>query len=797
MIRFLSTLLLVLFSIQSRTQTILSGQVRDALNGQPIAFSTVQILQTQRGVVADEQGVFKFENLTPGIYNFKASFVGYASLTLFEIEVLPNKNSPLVFELQQINTELKEVVIEQQAFERSIVSPLSKRTIGVAEIQRSAGGNRDISKVIQNLPGVASTPSFRNDIIIRGGAPNENRFYLDGIEVSNINHFATQGSSGGPVGMLNVNLIRNVDYFSSAFSAARGNALSSVFEFKQKLANKEKLKGTFLLGSSDAGITLEGPLSERSTFLFSARRSYLQFLFAALKLPFLPTYNDAQFKYNLDLNDKNKLTILGLGAIDDFVLNQQANDGVTDSITLKRNNYALGNIPVNSQWNYAIGAVYTHFGNDGYQNFVVSRNQLQNKAIKYSENIEVDENLLFDYNSSEIENKFRYEHHLRKAGFKLLYGLALQHARYTNTTFDERIVINGQNQTFDYSSELNLVSYAPFFQLSKNLLDERLGLAFGLRADANNYNDQMRNLFKQLSPRFSASFMISDQLSINFSTGRYTQLPAYTVLGFQQQQAFVNQSRTRFIQSDHLVSGLEFRPYQGARMTLEGFYKHYNDYPFSLTDSISLANLGADFGVVGNGAFESTSSGRAYGLEFLYRQRLFKGFYGILAYTYVKSEFSNADADQFIASSWDFGHIINLSAGKRFKKGWELGFKFRYSGGAPYTPYNIAISSQKNIWDATGIGILDFTQINALRLPATHGLDVRVDKRYYFDKFSLDLYIDIQNIYAATITDRPFLDPLRDAQGKPIETSAGAYTLEEIENSSSNLLPTIGFLIDF
>ena len=157
--------------------------------------------------------------------------------------------------------------------------------MSATEIERLPGANRDVSKVIAALPGVAARATFRNDIIIRGGSPGENKFYLDGIEVPNINHFATQGSSGGPVGLLNVNFIREVEFYSGAFPANRANGLSSVLSFKQKDGNKDALITNFALGSSDAALTFDGPIGDKGDFIFSVRRSYLQFLFAALKLP--------------------------------------------------------------------------------------------------------------------------------------------------------------------------------------------------------------------------------------------------------------------------------------------------------------------------------------------------------------------------------------------------------------------------------------------------------------------------------------------------------------------------------
>ncbi len=280
-------------------------------------------------------------------------------------------------------TSLKEVEIVSSPFKTMEESPVSLRTINATEIYRNPGGNRDISKVIQVLPGVAATQSFRNDLIVRGGAPNENRFYIDGIEIPNINHFATQGSSGGPVGLINVNFIREVDFFAGAFPANRGNALSSVLEFKQIEGNSEKVRGNFMLGSSDIGLTLDGPLGKKSNYIFSLRRSYLQFLFQALGLPFLPTYNDFQYKHTIKLNKKNQINIIGIGAIDDFVLNQRVNDGLTDQDQIIRNTYILNTIPANTQWNYTTGASWKHFSTNSFQTIVFSRYHLNNKAVKY------------------------------------------------------------------------------------------------------------------------------------------------------------------------------------------------------------------------------------------------------------------------------------------------------------------------------------------------------------------------------------------------------------------------------
>ena len=192
------------------SQGIIRGKITNPVNNQPVGFANVLILGTELGAISDENGNYEIQNVPPGLYNVRASFVGFKTSTVFEVQVTLARPVQLDFSLSEDAAELSEVVVNSE-FTRSEETPLSVRKLNTNEIERYPGGNRDISRVIQALPGVASTPSFRNDILIRGGAPNENRFYVDEIEVPVINHFATQGSSGGPVGILNVNLIKNVD----------------------------------------------------------------------------------------------------------------------------------------------------------------------------------------------------------------------------------------------------------------------------------------------------------------------------------------------------------------------------------------------------------------------------------------------------------------------------------------------------------------------------------------------------------------------------------------------------------
>jgi len=802
LVRYTCFLGLVIFLLFASSGYVLAqsglvkGRVYNKNNNEPVPFANVVIDGTTIGVVSDFDGAYRLDGLEPGVYTLVCSFIGFEQLTISEITVSPSKPVILDFGLVETSNKLDEVVIEASPFQVIPESPVSVREISVTEILRNPGSNRDISNVVRSLPGVASSVSFRNDLIVRGGAPNENRFFLDGIEVPNINHFATQGSSGGPVGMINVNFIRDVKFFAGAFPVNRGNAMSSVMEFQQINANDERLTGSVMVGSSDIGLTLEGPSGENSSFLLSARRSYLQFLFKALKLPFLPTYNDFQYKHDFRINDKNKIMILGLGAIDDFSLNKEVNNGVSDPETIERNDYILGNLPINTQWNYAVGVKWTHFSKNSYQETVVSRNHLQNNALKYANNISLPENLILDYESEEIENKVRFEHHQESNGWTLLVGAGYQHVLYRNSTYQQREA-QGNVITLDYNSTLRFNKYALFGQASRSFLADKLTLSAGLRTDFNDYSPEMSKPLDQLSPRFSASYLIKPKLAINFNIGRYSQLPPYTVLGYRNNsEELVNkQNGVSYIHNNHIVGGLEYRPNRYAKISLEGFYKTYEDYPFLLADSVSLANLGGDFGVIGNEPSASISNGRAYGIELLAQQRLAEKVYGIFSYTFVKSEFTDKD-NQYVASSWDNGHILNITAGRKFVNNWEVGMKFRLQGGAPYTPYDIANSAQKEVWDVTGQGIPDYDRLNTERLALVHGLDIRVDKTWYLGRMTLNIYFDVQNVYNFQAEGRPYLTVERDANGMPVEDPANsnAYLVKELPNVSGTVLPSVGIL---
>ncbi|HZK92893.1 MAG TPA: TonB-dependent receptor, partial [Prolixibacteraceae bacterium] len=277
-------------------------------------------------------------------------------------------------------------------------------------------------------------------------------------------------------------------------------------------------------------------------------------------------------------------------------------------------------------------------------------------------------------------------------------------------------------------------------------------------------------------------------------------LPSYTTMGYRNFNGeLVNKiNGLDYIHVNHLVAGIEFRPSNNSQVTVEGFFKRYTDYPFSVRDSVSIASKGADYGVYGDEEVLSVSKGNAYGLEILGRVKEYKGINAVITYTFVRSEFTNKKGE-YIPSSWDNRHLLTITTTMTFKRNWDLGLKWRYIGGAPYSPWDMEKSAIKTAWDAQGIGYLDYSKFNKERLKAFHQLDLRVDKSWYYNKWSLMLYFDIQNAYNFKADQQDYLVREEDGSGKPLTdpNDPNKYVLKTLKNTSGTVLPTLGIMIEF
>ena len=805
--RVFAVFLTLLLLGSTNAQVVIQGKVVDVSSRKPLSGAKIQVDKQEALATTGADGAFEVKGIEPGYHTVSVTVDGYESESSSELLFTYDKSPYILLELTSLASGVGEVTIRKTSIQkREAESPVSSQKLSIREIERNPGGNRDISKIIQSLPGVVSVPGFRNDVVIRGGAPSENKFYLDGIEIPIINHFQTQGSTGGPVGLLNVNFIKEVNFYTGAFPVNFANGLSSVLDFRQMDGNANKAKYRFTLGSSDVGFTADGPMGKKATYIFSARQSYLQGLFSVLGLPFLPNFIDYQAKVKVKLNDKDDISFLMVGAVDFFRLNLKVNDNITDSLQLKSNKYILGYLPVYRQWNYTFGTVYTHYGKGSKTQYFLSRNMLNNTSYKYRNNDEsTEDNRIFTYNSIEEENKLRVENSRSLNRWKVLTGAGVEYVQF-GVDNKAKILIPGAPGTagivkdIAFNSQLNLAKYSGFVRAYRNVMGNGT-LSFAGRLDGNTFNKEMQNVLNQPTASVSASLPTKvDGLFFNANVGQFTQLPSYTILGYRNATGELdNLNRVKYIRNRMVAAGLQYNKVKDTRITLEGFYKKYANYPLALNDSICLGNLGTDFAVVGNEPVSSVCDGRAYGMEFLIQKRSRSGLYGILAYTLSWSEFNDKNG-KAVNSAWDSRHTLSLVGGMKLKRNWEMGAKFRMASGRPYTPYDVQRSLVKGNWDVKGVALNDYSRLNAERLGTFSQLDVRVDKVWYFKRSSLNLYMDIQNFLNKEYVGQPTLIASQDSAGNLItdpNATLPSYRGDYLVNSTGFLQPSIGVIFDF
>ena len=766
----------------------IKGTVIDKASRQPLEFINVLILGLGRGAVTDAEGHFNIQEVPPGIYRLQASAVGYKTVLTPEY-IVSTKDLTIQIETEENLTELEGVTVTASPFRRDLESPVGLRIIGLQEIEKSPGANRDISRIVQSYPGVAFSPAgYRNDLIVRGGSPSENRFYLDGVEIPNINHFSTQGASGGPVGIINADLIREVNFYTGAFPADKGNSLSSVLDFKLRDGDMERNSLKATLGASEVSLASNGHLGKKTSYLVSVRQSYLQFLFDMLGLPFLPTFTDAQFKLKTRFNTTNELTVLGLGGIDNMKLNTKL-DG-------EKAEYILSYLPKIQQETFTLGAVYRHYAGAHVQSVVISHSYLNNRNTKYLNNDESSaENLSLKLRSVEQETKFRIENASTFGNWKVNLGANPDYSQYTNTTF-QRVYIDG-GKTFDYHTYLGFWRWGLFGTISYATPDERFTTSLGVRTDANNFSSSMKGMSDQLSPRLSLSYRLTDGVYLSGNAGLYYQLPPYTGLGFKDNNGKLVNKYLRYMRVSQESIGLSWRPRNTFELSVEGFYKKYDKIPFSIVDGIPLACKGNDYGVIGNEALSSTSQGRAYGAEILMKWLIAKKLNLSTSFTLFKSEYRNNKESEYIASAWDNRYIFNMSGTYNFPHNWSLGMKVSCIGGAPYTPYDIDKSSLVTAWNAQGRPYYDYGQYNTGRLPAFGQLDVRVDKTFYLKRCMLGFYIDLQNVTNSKFRQPDILMSTGVIENPSAPIAEQRYKMKYISQKSGTLKPTLGITIEY
>jgi hypothetical protein len=631
---------------------------------------------------------------------------------------------------------------------------LSTRSQSNEEIRRLPGGFEDVVRAVSILPGVAQAQPGRNDLIVRGGAPSENLFVVDNLEVFNINHFGTQGASGGPLSFINLDFVRQTTFSSGGFGARYGDKLSSVLTIDLREGRRDRFGGKAVISATQFGVNLEGPLGGQGSMLVSARRSYLDFIFKAAKLPFVPEYWDFLVKANYTLGPSDRLSILGIGALDDVKLfGETAEDRYDNSQILYSNqDIAVGGLT----WSHTFAAGYW---------LVTAGRSYVDYDYRQQDTLGVP---VFTDRSFETESSLRLDvvAHLAK-WTEASAGVQAKRVGIRSAILLPGFWTNfGQRLSVDRQSDAAGTKGAFYAQLSQQ--------AGRFRATAGVHADYFSLLDKDavVAPRLSLSYAASEQTTLSASGGTYYQAPSLVWLASNDTNAAL-----RFVRATQVVLGVDRLVGADARLSVEVYAKHYSDYPASVTQPfLVLANTGAGYGgsqeayaSFGIDPLVSAGRGDARGAELLYQKKLSETpWYGIVSVSLNQVRFTPLDGVER-AGSFDQRWILNVGGGYLFNQRWEASMKFRLATGRPYTPYNP--DGSQNVAD-----------VNGARIGTNHSLDVRVDRRWSFDDWNLVTYIDIQNVY----------------NRKPIGIPRfNKRTMQLDQPGSIGILPSIGVTAEF
>lgn len=751
-------LVLSAVSAPAFTQTgILTGKVVDRATQEALPAAIIQIPGTAYGAPTDPEGRFTISGIPVGTYQVRASMVGYEPVVLSDIVVAAARPVDLKFQLEQTAIGIEGVEVRANYFQRSPDAPVSVQKLSYEEIRRSPGGFEDVVRAIAVLPGVAQAQSGRNDLVVRGGAPSENLFTVDNIEIPNINHFGTQGSGGGPLSFINLDFVRETSFSTGGFGVRYGDRLSSVLNINLRDGRADHIGGKATIAATQFGLNLEGPTSSGGSFLFSARRSYLDLIFKAAGFAFVPEYWDFLGRVNHRFDAHNELTFLAVGAIDDVsFFNRDADDRFDNSRVLGT-----------AQRQYASGFSWRHLFSHGFATFTLSRSFVQYNGVQRDSLL----NPVFSNRSEEGETGLRGDVVYKLSPVsEFSAGLSVK-----NVKFLSNLALPGYVTTFGDTLSIRVNDYqtratkgASYLQFSTKPL-ERVTLTLGGRLE---YFDLVDTKFA-FGPRGALSYEITPLTSVTGSAGVYHQSPSYIWLVANSANRAL-----RPIRADQYILGVEHLLRADLKVRVEGFLKKYRDYPASLDRPyLVLANTGGGFGgsddnyaSFGLDHLVSGGTGRSYGLELLVQKKLSEvPLYGLASLTLSRSRFTALDGVER-EGSFAQDVILNLTAGYQFDERWEASMKFRYATGRPYTPF-------------TSTGAQNVAEYNALRVDPVHGLDLRVDRRWNFERWNLIVYLDVQNVYNNKSTGS-------------VRWNAREQRVE-INDSSIGILPSIGVSAEF
>ncbi len=754
---FLITLIPSLVFAQNNTQNI-RGVVTDKLSQTPLIGVAIQINSLQKGTTTDTLGKYILSNIPPDRYEIKVSYLGYKGITISNIVVSSGKEVILDIALEESFSQLGEVVVNANNKGNTVnkLASVSARTFSMEEVNRYAGGRSDPARLVANFAGVSAPDDSRNDIVIRGNSPVGVLWRIDGMNVTNPNHFASVGTTGGAVSALNTNLLKNSDFFTSAFPAEYGNATAGVFDLGFRNGNNQKRETTLQVGViTGVEATTEGPFSKKSDASYLVGYRYAlagvaQKVGIDIGTTATPTYQDLSFKLSSGNTKFGRFSMFGILASSSIEI------GGGSSNTLYGNgnqvDFAskIGIVGINhfkqinkkSFISSGIGINYSSTDQTGYS----TDRPTSTDFIKEVNNVaKVGYNISSTYNSK-INSRLFF-----KAGFQdEIIGLDLYY-KTKNRIFDE------YNQIWDYNSTTNLVQA---FAHVKYTITEKLTMNIGIHSQMFLLNNS-----KSIEPRFGLIYSASSKSSFNFGYGLHSQMQPINVYFLQSTDidgnTLYNNKNLDFTKSHHFVLGYNIQPFNDWRVKAETYYQFIYNVPVNtFSSSYSMLNTGSTFKTDLEDSLVNNGTGKNYGVELTIEKFYSKGYYTLFTSSLYSSKYTGSDGIER-NTAFNGKYVFNLLAGKEWKVGsakrnkLSADIKFTNAGGRAYTPIDLTASNAIGREQLSTDAYSSFYN-NYYRIDLKAGFSLNSSKRKVSQTISLDLQnvTNHKNVFSQTYDDR-------------------------------------------
>jgi len=791
----LIAILLTTANTVSAQSGVITGKVFDASTKEPLIAANILVVELESvGAATDVEGKFLIQ-VPVGSYSVRISLIGFTTVVKTDVIVKTGSEVFLDVPLSETTLELNTVEVTADYFDKTLLeNNLSTISLGVEEIKRSPGSMSDFQRILQSIAGVSFSNDQTNELLVRGGSPNENLTVFDGMELHSTNHYPNEFNSGGPINMINVSLVQDIQFSLGGFISKYGDKMSSVMNITTREGTRNKVfTGQTNLSMAGIGTILEGNINGgKGSWLFSGRKSYLDLIASSVGLTAVPKYYDSQFKIAYDLSAEHNLSLSGIYGNDKILIDgvpefsYDSKKNVTDSINVERadvrkNQWAAG-LTLRSLWSSNLYSAITLYGNNYHEDVDVNFNftersfddkgKLSNSRLvsskkvynNLSDNFEFAVKTEFGWSITD-NNRLDFGASIKFGGYKQTADLAADTTRYdinSDGIFDQVVVNQASRLNYNLKLFNQSKSYA-YVNDIVDLFDKRLIMNFGIRYDYFSYSRAAN-----FSPRFSMSYYLSPAVtSINFSYGEFYQSQNYPTYG-DRYQTGINKSVGNS-HSRHFVLGLEHILDDGLRLTLEGYYKKYSNLPIReefihFTDKTFRSEK-----------YLSVGKQKVYGIDFQLQQKLVKDIYGTLSFSRMWTEFEDPRIGmegKKLTSENDFPYSFTSIVGKRFKdlrsnsRAWpfylkypsyllplsddmEISLKWRYASGKPYTQKKYSSNVQHRVGDVTWTqgSWEDSEDINGQRFPDYHRLDLGFSSRYNFDNWNLVVTLSIQNLY--------------------------------------------------